>query len=70
MESHDPADVRERLELLRMERDIAVSIGLDSDLEYMADLERQLDIFEAAWTGAAVTEVAVKRAQVRGRQQG
>ena len=43
MECDDPADVRERLELLRIEHRLAVSIGLDADREYMADLERQLD---------------------------
>jgi hypothetical protein len=66
----DPADARQQLELLRIEHKLAVSIGLDSDPEYMADLERQLEIWEAAWVGAAVTELAVTRAQTRGRQQG
>lgn len=70
MERDDPAEVRERLKLLRIEHQLAVSIGLDSDPEYMADLERQLQIWEAAWVGAAVTELAVTRAQVRGRLQG
>jgi hypothetical protein len=70
VEYDDPADARQQLELLRIEHKLAVSIGLDSDPEYMADLERQLEIWEAAWVGAAVTELAVTRAQVRGRQQG
>lgn len=70
MERDDHAEVRERLKLLRIEHQLAVSIGLDSDPEYMADLERQLQIWEAAWVGAAVTELAVTRAQVRGRLQG
>ena len=70
MERDDHAEVRERLKLLRIEHQLAVSIGLDSDPEYMADLERQLRIWEAAWVGAAVTELAVTRAQVRGRLQG
>lgn len=70
MERDDPAEVRERLKLLRIEHQLAVSIGLDSDPEYMADLERQLRIWEAARVGAAVTELAVTRAQVRGRLQG
>lgn len=70
MECDDPAEVRERLELLRIERQLAVSIGLDSDPEYMADLERQLEIWEAAWTGAAVTQIAVRRGQTMGRRQG
>ena len=70
MECDDPAEVRQRLELLRIEHELAVSIGLDADPEYMADLERQLEIWEAAWVGAAVTEIAVTRAQTRGRQLG
>ena len=70
VEGDDPAEVRERLELLRIEHELAVSIGLDADREYMADLERQLDIWEAAWTGARVTQLAVTRGQSRGRLQG
>jgi len=70
MECDDPAAVRQQLELLRIEHQLAVSIGLDADPEYMADLERQLEIWEAAWVGAAVTQLAVKRAELRGRSQG
>ena len=70
MESHDPSTVRQRLELLRIEHQLAVSIGLDADPEYMADLEHQLEIWEAAWVGAAVTQLAVRRAELRGRPQG
>ena len=70
MECDDPAEVRQRLELLRIEHELAVSIGLDADPEYMADLERQLEIWEAAWVGAAVTQIAVRRARSRGRPQG
>lgn len=70
MEYDDPAEVRERLALLRIEHELAVSIGLDADAVYMADLERQLDIWQAAWTGARVTQLAVTRAQTHGRPQG
>jgi hypothetical protein len=70
MEGDDPAEARQHLELLRIERQLAMSIGLDADREYMADLERQLEIWETAWVGAAVTQIAVRRAQARGRQQG
>ncbi len=66
----DPADVREHLELLRIEHELARSIGLDDDAEYMADLELQLATLEAAWVGARVTEIAVTRARRLGRQQG
>jgi hypothetical protein len=70
MERHDPSAVREQLELLRIEHQLAVSIGLDADPEYMADLEHQLEIWEAAWVGALVTQLAVRRAELSGRPQG
>lgn len=70
MEIDDPADVREHLELLRVEHRLAVSIGLDSDPQYIADLERQLELWEAAWVGARVTQLAVMRARTRGRLSG
>jgi hypothetical protein len=70
MQFEDPATVRRQLDLLRMEHELAVSIGLDSDPAYMADLERQLATWEAAWIAAAVTELAVSRAGVENRPQG
>lgn len=70
MEREDPSEVRQQLELLRIEHQLAAAIGLDADPEYMADLERQLQIWEAAWIGAAVTEIAVNRALELGRPQG
>ena len=70
MHHQDPGDVRQHLDLLRMEHDLAVAIGLDNDPVYMADLEHQLATYEAAWVGAAVTEIAVSRAGQQGRQQG
>jgi hypothetical protein len=66
----DPSELRERLELLRIEHELACAIGLDDDAEYMADLKRQLATWEAAWIGARVTEIAVRRAQERGRAAG
>jgi hypothetical protein len=70
MQSDDPAEVRQHLYLLRLEHDLAVSIGLDSDPVYMADLEHQLATWEAAWVGTAVTEIAVSRAVRHGRLHG
>ncbi|MDP2709639.1 MAG: hypothetical protein Q8O56_00350 [Solirubrobacteraceae bacterium] len=70
MQFDDPADVRQRLDLLRTEHELAISIGLDADPVYMADLERQLATWEAAWIGAVVTERAVMLGQARGLQQG
>jgi hypothetical protein len=70
MQSDDPAEVRQHLDLLRLEHELAVSIGLDSDPVYMADLEYQLATWEAAWVAAAVTEIAVSRAVLQGRRNG
>ena len=70
MHSQDPADVRQHLDLLRLEHDLAVSIGLDNDPAYMADLQQQLATYEAAWVGVAVTELAVGRGVREGRPQG
>jgi hypothetical protein len=66
----DPSEVRERLVLLRIEHELACSIGLDEDNEYMADLQHQLATLEAAWIGARVTEIAVTQAAHLGRHQG
>ena len=66
----DPSELRERLELLRIEHELACAIGLDEDADYMADLKRQLATWEAAWVGASVTEIAVTRAARAGRSRG
>jgi hypothetical protein len=66
----DPSELRERLELLRIEHELACSIGLDEDAEYMADLKRQLATWEAAWVGARVTQIAITRAERKGRTEG
>ena len=70
MHYSNPSDLRERLELLRIEHELAYALGLDEDPEYMADLERQLATWEAAWIGARVAEIAVTRAERDGRPQG
>ncbi|MDQ3850925.1 MAG: hypothetical protein M3296_09985 [Actinomycetota bacterium] len=66
----DAAELRERVDLLRFEYALAFVVGLDSDPAYMADLESDLAKWEAAWVGAAVTELATARAEHRGRPQG
>lgn len=66
----DTADLRHRLDLLRLEHDLAFAVGLDADEAYMEDLERELATWEAAWTMAAVVDIATLRAELRGRPQG
>jgi len=70
MQSEDSAEVRQHLDLLRLEHELAVSIGLDSDPLYMADLRHQLATCEAAWVGVSVIELAVSRAVLQGRLHG
>jgi hypothetical protein len=70
MQSEDPAEVRQRLDLLRLEHALAVKIGMDADPVYMADLEHQLATWKAVWVAAAVTELAVSRAVLQGRPHG
>jgi hypothetical protein len=59
-------DVKRHLDLLLEERALAQEIGLIADRAYMADLEDEIAACRAAWVGAAVTEIAVLRAQLSG----
>lgn len=43
---------------------------LRHDPAYMADLDTEIAAMHAAWIGAAVTEIAVLRAQLAGAPQG
>ena len=70
MQCDDPGEVRQHLDLLRLEHELALSIGLDSDPVYMADLQHQLATWEAVWVAAAVTDLAVSRAVLQGRPHG
>jgi len=63
-------DVRRRLALLFEERALARTVGLADDPAYMADLDDEIAATKAAWTGAAVTEIASLRAALSGAQQG
>lgn len=70
MITHSPTDLYERLELLRIERALAMGCELRHDLAYMADLDTEIAAMHAAWVGASVTELAVLRAQLLGAAQG
>lgn len=63
-------DVKRRLALLFEERALAMTVGLGDDPAYMADLEDEIAATKAAWTGAAVTEIASLRAQMSGAKIG
>ena len=59
-----------RLRVLRAERLLAASEGLAADAAYMADLDDEIAEVSAAYTGAAVTEIATLRAELYGPQVG
>ena len=63
-------DVRDRLDLLRLERALALSCELAHDPAYMADLNDEIATCSAAWVGAAVTEIASLRCAFGGAQFG
>jgi len=59
-----------RLKALLDERILARRHGLADDGAYMADLDDEIAEVGAAYTGAAVTEIAMLRAAFLGRQVG
>jgi hypothetical protein len=63
-------EVRQHLMLLHEERVLAHEAGLDHDRAYMADLDDEIAAYRAAYVGAAVTEIALLRASLDGRNQG
>ena len=70
MITQTPTDLYERLELLRIERALAMGCELRHDPAYMADLDSEIAAMHTAWVGAAVTEIAMLRAEITGTQQG
>ena len=60
------SEIRARLDELRMERLEAESVGLTTCNAYMRDLEQEISECRAALVGAAVTEIAVARADLNG----
>jgi hypothetical protein len=64
------AKARTRLDTLLEERSTALRTPLGGNRIYMDDLEADIAASRAAFVGAAVTEVAVLRAAVFGRQHG
>ena len=64
------ADVKSHLDLLFQERALALAAGLGNDAAYMTDLDDEIATCRAAYTGAAVTEIAIFRSLVSGPQVG
>jgi hypothetical protein len=63
-------EIRAHLLQLAQERLEAECAGLSADPGYMADLEEEIAAYRAALVGAAVTEIAVLRGQLFGREFG
>ena len=64
------AEILERLLELTRERLDAEAEGLDRDPAYMADLDDEVATCRAAFVAAAVTEIAVLRGELFGRNVG
>lgn len=63
-------DLRLRLTELRAERLFASSYGMTANAMYMADLDHEIAQVTAAYTGAAITEMATLRGELFGPQVG
>ena len=66
----DAFDVLEHLRALYVERALAELDGLAGDAAYMANLGAEIASCRAAYTGAAVTEIACLRARLSGPLRG
>jgi hypothetical protein len=63
-------EIRARLLVLARERTEAERAGLSGNRAYMADLEDEIAAYRRALVGAAVTEIAVVRGELFGREFG
>jgi hypothetical protein len=64
------ADARDRLELLRVERALAVATGLNGNRTYLDDIDEEITGVQDAFVGLAVTEIATLRAELSGVLEG
>jgi hypothetical protein len=63
-------ELRTQMLELYTERALAEETGVASIRSYMASLERDIALSQAAYVGAAVTEIASFRAQISGPNSG
>jgi hypothetical protein len=56
------ADLAEHLRLLRAERALATVDGLDTDPDYVAELDGEIDLARRAYVVLAVSDIAGLRA--------
>jgi hypothetical protein len=65
-----PSEIRAHLLELAHERLTAEALGMRADGAYMLDLEEEIATYRRALVGAAVTELAILRGELFGRQFG
>jgi hypothetical protein len=70
MTAQTATDLRHHLELLEIERVLALDTALRNDPAYMADLQEEILATRHAYIGSAVTEIASLRAELSGPQVG
>ena len=70
MTAQSATDLRHHLELLEIERVLALDTALRDDPAYMADLQEEILATRHAYIGSAVTEIAALRAELFGPQVG
>jgi hypothetical protein len=70
MTAQSATDLRHHLELLEIERVLALDTALRNDAAYMADLQEEILATRHAYVGSAVTEIASLRARLSGPQVG
>lgn len=70
MTAQTATDLRHHLELLEIERVLALDTALRNDPAYMADLQEEILTTRHAYIGSAVTEIASLRAELFGPQVG
>ena len=63
-------EIRDRLRQLAAERALVLTQGPATDLALLVDLEEEIDAARDAYVGAAVTEIAILRAELSGRLYG
>ena len=63
-------EIHHQLLELKAERALAEETGVASIASYMEDLERDIARSQAAYVGAAVTEIATFRGELSGRNWG
>ena len=65
-----PNEIRAHLLELADERLVAEALGMRADGAYMTDLEEEIAVYRHALLGASVTEIAVLRGVLFGRDYG